>query len=103
MGGLRFPIGEMELVGEKLRVVPGAPAQEAHARVSDPWGGVLHGIHGPGGEGLRCGGGGWVDPEILEVIRTAKRYPEGRGVRLEVRAQADLEGVRALVGLKVAY
>lgn len=39
---------------------------------------------------------------VLDVIDAASKYAEGRGVRLEVRTEADLLNVERLVGIKMA-
>ncbi len=38
---------------------------------------------------------------VLEVIENAPKYPEGRGVRLEVRTKKDCEAVKLLAGIKM--
>jgi hypothetical protein len=40
---------------------------------------------------------------ILDAIRTAKKYPEGRGVRIEVKRPADLEAIKTLIQVKMAH
>ncbi len=39
---------------------------------------------------------------LLDEINSARRYAEGRGVRLQVRSQEDLEVVKRLADIKVA-
>jgi hypothetical protein len=39
---------------------------------------------------------------VLETIRTARQYPEGRGVRLEVSRHAEVEAIKRLIELKMA-
>jgi hypothetical protein len=39
---------------------------------------------------------------VLEVIDGAKKYAEGRGVRLEVRAPEDVRSVEKLAIIKMA-
>lgn len=39
---------------------------------------------------------------VLEIIQQAPKYPEGRGVRLEVRGKKDLANVEKLVLIKMA-
>lgn len=39
---------------------------------------------------------------VLTLIEEAPRYPEGRGVRIEVRTKKDLESVVRLAGVKMA-
>jgi len=38
---------------------------------------------------------------MIEEIKTAKKYAEGRGLRLEVRKRGDVEHVKKLVAIKV--
>ena len=40
--------------------------------------------------------------QVLEIIQQAPKYPEGRGVRLEVRDKKDLAIVEKLVSIKMA-
>jgi hypothetical protein len=39
---------------------------------------------------------------VLEIIQHAPKYPEGRGVRLEVRGKKDLANVEKLALIKMA-
>lgn len=39
---------------------------------------------------------------VLEIIQHAPKYPEGRGVRLEVRNKKDLANVEAVASIKMA-
>ena len=39
---------------------------------------------------------------VLETIEHAPKYPEGRGVRLDVRSRKDVEHVKALAVIKMA-
>jgi hypothetical protein len=39
---------------------------------------------------------------VVDIIEQAPRYPEGRGVRLEVRSRKDVENVKALAAIKMA-
>ena len=41
--------------------------------------------------------------EIIDVLAGARRYAEGRGVRVEVRTRADVAHAVALVAIKVAH
>jgi hypothetical protein len=41
--------------------------------------------------------------EIVEALAGARRYAEGRGVRVEVRTRADVAHVTTLVALKIAH
>jgi hypothetical protein len=45
---------------------------------------------------------GQVPAHLRDVIRSAKEYPEGRAVRLELRRLADIADVEALLAVKVA-
>jgi Protein of unknown function (DUF3788) len=38
----------------------------------------------------------------LDIIERAPRYPEGRGVRLDVRSRKDVETVKAIAAIKMA-
>lgn len=39
---------------------------------------------------------------ILEIVRNAPQYAEGRGVRVEVRTKKDLESAETLASVKMA-
>jgi len=39
---------------------------------------------------------------LLKIIDQAPRYPEGTGVRLEIKARKDLAAVKKLAGIKLA-
>ena len=39
---------------------------------------------------------------VLDIIEQAPRYPEGRGVRLDVRSRKDVEHVKAIAAIKMA-
>jgi hypothetical protein len=43
-----------------------------------------------------------LPPAILDAIRTAPKYAEGRPVRIEVRAAKDLDVVKRLLVLKMS-
>jgi hypothetical protein len=43
-----------------------------------------------------------LPPHVLEIIQQAPKYPEGRGVRLEVRGKKDLATVEQLASIKMA-
>ena len=45
---------------------------------------------------------GTLPRSLLEIVERAPKYPEGRGVRLEVRTRKDLASVRDLVSIKMA-
>jgi hypothetical protein len=38
---------------------------------------------------------------ILDMIRSARKYVEGRGFRFEVRGQEDVENVKKLIEIKM--
>jgi hypothetical protein len=46
---------------------------------------------------------GGLPASVLAVIERAPRYPEGRGVRLEVRSGKDVEHVAVLAAIKMAH
>jgi hypothetical protein len=39
---------------------------------------------------------------LLALIDSAPKYPEGRGVRIEVRTKKDLEAIKQLAAVKMA-
>jgi hypothetical protein len=43
-----------------------------------------------------------LPPRVLKIINEAKRYAEGTGVRLEVKASKDLAVVKKLAAIKLA-
>jgi hypothetical protein len=43
-----------------------------------------------------------LDGSVLALIDEAPRYPEGRGVRIEVRTKKDIETVKRLAAVKMA-
>ena len=46
---------------------------------------------------------GGLPASLLAVIEAAPRYPEGRGVRLEVRSGKDVANVATLAAIKMAH
>ena len=42
-----------------------------------------------------------LPPTVASTVENAKRYPEGRAVRLEIRFKKDLAGVRILAEAKM--
>ena len=46
---------------------------------------------------------GGLPASVLAVIEAAPRYPEGRGVRLEVRTGKDVANVANLAAIKMAH
>lgn len=55
-----------------------------------------------GEKAVNAAGTGSLPDSIMAIIDEAPKYAEGRGVRIEVRNQADLEGVKALAAIKMA-
>ena len=45
---------------------------------------------------------GDLPDSVLNVIDSATKYVEGRGVRIEVRTRNDLESVKSLAAVKMA-
>ena len=46
--------------------------------------------------------GSGLPARVLEIIQHGPKYPEGRGVRLEVRTKKDLANVEELASIKMA-
>ena len=46
---------------------------------------------------------GGLPASVLAVIEAAPRYPEGRGVRLEVRSGKDVANVTTIAAIKMAH
>ena len=44
-----------------------------------------------------------VAPRLLTILDAAPKYPEGRGVRIEVRCRQDVRHVLQLVAFKAAH
>jgi hypothetical protein len=44
-----------------------------------------------------------LSKSLLKTINEAPRYPEGTGVRLEIKSRKDLPAIRKLAALKVAH
>ena len=42
-------------------------------------------------------------PAVLQVIDRARKYAEGRGVRLKVRVAEDIQPILRLAEIKMAY
>jgi hypothetical protein len=55
-----------------------------------------------GEKACRAARGSGLPASLLAVIDRAPKYPEGRGVRLEVRSKRDLENVEKLAAIKMA-
>jgi hypothetical protein len=43
-----------------------------------------------------------LPPPVIKIINEAKRYAEGTGVRLEVKAPKDIAAVKTLASIKLA-
>jgi hypothetical protein len=43
-----------------------------------------------------------LPPRVIKIINEAKRYAEGTGVRLEVKAPKDIAAVKTLASIKLA-
>jgi Protein of unknown function (DUF3788) len=43
-----------------------------------------------------------LPPKMIQELKNAKRYVEGRGLRLEIKKKADVKHVITLVGIKVS-
>ena len=55
-----------------------------------------------GEKACRAAQEGGLPAAVLEVIEKAPRYPEGRGVRLEVRTRKTVEDIMELARIKMA-
>ena len=55
-----------------------------------------------GGKAVAAAEQSTLPESILETIRTARPYAEGRGVRVEVKRKADVENIKKLVEIKMA-
>lgn len=55
-----------------------------------------------GDRAVRAAHDAGLDRELLEMLDAAKKYPEGRGVRFEVKNQGDLRSVLRLAEVKMA-
>lgn len=56
-----------------------------------------------GGKAVAAAEQSTLPEDVLEAIRSARQYAEGRGVRLEVKRKTDAENVRKLVEIKMAH
>jgi hypothetical protein len=43
-----------------------------------------------------------LSESILDMLRSARKYVEGRGIRFEVRRQEDVESAKKLIDIKMA-
>jgi hypothetical protein len=55
-----------------------------------------------GEKAVKAAHGSDLPVSVLEVIDGAKKYAEGRGVRLEVRSPGDVQNVEKLADIKMA-
>ena len=55
-----------------------------------------------GEKAVKAARGSGLSESVLSVIAEAKRYAEGRAVRLEIRTKKDLESVKKLAAIKMA-
>ena len=53
-------------------------------------------------KGCEAASGSKLSPSVLNIIKQAPRYPEGRGVRLEVRSKKDLASIHKLAAIRMA-
>ncbi len=56
-----------------------------------------------GGKAVAAAEQSTLSDDVLEAIRSARQYAEGRGVRLEVKRKTDVENVRKLAEIKMAH
>ena len=56
-----------------------------------------------GGKAVAAAEQSALSEDVLEAIRSARQYAEGRGVRLEVKRKTDVENVRKLAEIKMAH
>jgi len=43
-----------------------------------------------------------LPPPVVKIVNEAKKYAEGTGIRLEVKAPKDIESVKKLAAIKLA-
>ncbi|MCK5573146.1 MAG: DUF3788 family protein [Bacteroidetes bacterium] len=67
-----------------------------------PWEGYFFVGFVLGDKAVRAAHESTLPHSILTVIDAAKKYAEGRGVRLEVRNKKDFENVKKLCVIKMA-
>ena len=79
-----------------------APAEAEDGALHGALSRVLRGVVRAGREGLPGCTTERLPTRVLEIIQHAPKYPEGRGVRLEVRNKKDLANVEALASIKMA-
>ena len=56
-----------------------------------------------GGKAVAAAEQSMLSDDVLEAIRGARQYAEGRGVRLEVKRKTGVENVKKLVEIKMAH
>lgn len=44
-----------------------------------------------------------IAPEIIEELEGARKYAEGRGIRIEIRDESKLDDIRKLIDIKLAH
>lgn len=44
-----------------------------------------------------------LPPKLIQELKNAKRYAEGRGLRIEVKKRADIDNIVKLVAVKVDH
>jgi len=67
-----------------------------------PVGGGFRAAFALGEKACAAARGSHLAVSVLDVIDRAPRYPEGRGVTLEVRTRKDVANVKALAAIKMA-
>ena len=55
-----------------------------------------------GDKAMRAARAGKLPQRIVKIMEEAPKYPEGAGVRLEVKAPKDIEAVKKLAAIKLA-
>lgn len=54
-----------------------------------------------GDKAVKAAEGSDLPPGMIQELKNAKRYAEGRGLRIEVKKQSDIKNIITLVGIKV--
>ncbi|MDQ7780330.1 MAG: DUF3788 domain-containing protein [Planctomycetota bacterium] len=67
-----------------------------------PCGGYFLASFAVGEKAVKAARESGLDASVLKVIDSAKKYAEGRGVRLEVRSARDVGNVETLAVIKMA-
>ena len=55
-----------------------------------------------GEKAVKAAHDGRLSPSVLAIIDSAKKYAEGRGIRLDIRNKKDLDSVKKLAAVKMA-